>query len=322
MVSLFCFFASDCAQTSTGIRAVERFDADVLLRPDGSVQIREQIVVRTDPASPAAFERRIGGERTDEFADVSALINGRPATQTGNPGQIWIESGPRLAVQWRLPAASETSHTLELRYRATGVVEIQGMRGSVLWPVLPAARPYDIGSARVSVTLPHGTRTLSGPDIDASGWQWEATTDALVATKASIERHEPGILHVELALDAVPMIEPHWQTRAALGQQLTPSFIAAGLFILVTGAGILWAIRLQYFRSTSDPQDTRLAQRREVARGLRTAGIVVITLGVGAAGLAYAILRSLGPWPQAVPVSLVLVGLWFVLAAQWFVRRS
>ena len=43
----------------------------------------------------------------------------------------------------------------------------------------------------------------------------------------------------EFALDAVPMLEPRWQTRALLGQQLTPSFIAAALFILVTAAGIL-----------------------------------------------------------------------------------
>jgi Predicted membrane protein (DUF2207) N-terminal domain len=307
---------------SAGVRAVERFDAEILLRPDGSIQVREQIVVRTDPASPAAFERRIGGERTDEFVDVSASIDGRPAGETGSPAQVLVASGSTLAVQWRLAPASPPSHVLNLSYRATGAVEIQGMRGTVSWAVLPAGRQYEIGSGRVSLTLPQGTRALTPPDIDSSGWQWTSTPDRFVGTKTNIARLEPGILHAELALDAVPMIEPRWQTRAALGQQLTPSFIAAGLFILVTGAGILWAIRLQYFRGTVNPEDARLAQRREVARGLRVAGVVVVVLGLAAAGLAYAVLWSLGPWPQAVPVSLVLVGLWFLFAGRWFVRPS
>jgi predicted membrane protein DUF2207 len=301
--------------------AVERFDADVRLNPDGSIQVREQVVIRSVPASPAVYERRIGDERTDGFVDVSALIAGRPAGATGL-GQVSVDSGSHLAVQWRLAASTEPYHFLELRYRATGVVEIQGMRGTMSWPVLPVNQQYEIRSARVSVTLPPGTRVLSLPTFESPGWQWTNTSDALVATKSTIASSEPGILHTELALDAVPMLEPRWQTRAALSQQLTPSFIAAGLFILVTGAGILWAIHLRYFQSSATPEDARLTQRREVARGLHWAGAVVVGFGLLASGVCYALLRSIGPWPQAVPVSLVLVGAWFLLAGRWFAKRA
>jgi hypothetical protein len=33
-------------------------------------------------------------------------------------------------------------------------------------------------------------------------------------------------------------------------------------------------------------------------------------------------LRSLGPWPQAVAVSLVLSGVWFVAAGRWWELRT
>jgi hypothetical protein len=316
LLALLCLIANACAGTPAGHPGVERFTADVLLLPDGSIQVNEQINVRTDPASPAAFARRIQSDRTDGFTDVAASIAGGRT----DPDGISIESGSSLAVRWRLPPAPGTSHTLELRYRALGAVEIQGMRGTVLWPVLPEDHD-EIGTARVSVTLPQGTRVLRPPDIDSTGWEWTRTSNAFVATKTSIASNEAGILHAELALDAVPMIEPRWQTRALLGQQLAPSFIAAGLFILVTGAGILWAIWLRYFRATSTPEDARASERREVAQGLRAAGLVVVALGVGGVAVAYAVLRQLGPWPQAVPASVVLVGLAFVSAGWWLNKK-
>ena len=62
--------------------------------------------------------------------------------------------------------------------------------------------------------------------------------------------------------------------------------------------------------------------RIELARGLRTAGIVVVVLGLSSAAIAYVLLRSLGPWPQAVPVSLVVSGVWFVAAGRWYGSRN
>ena len=50
--------------------------------------------------------------------------------------------------------------------------------------------------------------------------------------------------------------------------------------IVITGAGILWAIHLQYFRRPGDPSGGDASTRREVARGLRTSGLVVIVFSV------------------------------------------
>ena len=171
--------------------------------------------------------------------------------------------------------------------------------------VFPEGRTYDIGTATISVKLPPGTRVLRPPSFESPGWDWGTNDGGLVGRKSNVGRTEPAVLSIELALDAVPMLESHWQRRALLGRELTPAFIAAALFIIVTAGGILYAIRLQYFRK---PVDTDAARRPEVAKGLRTAGTVVIIFGVVVAAAAYALLRSLGPWTQAVPASIVLVG--------------
>lgn len=321
VVLFLLFLAPGCAR-QPAIASVDRFDASAVLEFDGSAAIFERITVRPSGNAPAVLERRLEADRTDGIVDVLASMDGPGPAAPDEAGQATVDAGRRPAVRWRLlPQASDAPYVLELRYRATGVVEIQGMRGTFSWPVLPADRQYDIGTASVSLRLPAGTRLLQPPQFDTPGWQWSTTGDALVASKIGVARTEPAVLSAILALDAVPMLEPGWQTRAALGQQLVPSFIAAALFILVTAAGILWAIHLQYFQ----PRETgagATVSRIELARGLRTAGIVVVVLGLSSAAIAYGLLRSLGPWPQAVPVSLVVSGVWFVAAGRWYRSRN
>jgi hypothetical protein len=308
LIVLVLLLAPGCGRR-TAVDVVDRFEVDILLEPDGSAAVRERIGVRNSGAADAVFERRLGSPRTDAFLDVTASSGPSSAAASGDAGEVAIDSGGTPAIRWRVPPASGATRILELGYRAAGVVEIQGMRGTFSWPALPADRPYDIATASVSLRLPPGTRLLQPPQVDAPEWQWTTTSDGLVARKTKVARTESAILTATLALDAVPMLEPRWQTRAAFGQQLTPAFIAAGLFILVTAAGILWAIRLQ-LRGSRDAD----LSRREAARGLRIAGLAVVVLGMASAVLAYALLRSLGPWSQAVPVSLVLSGVWFVAA--------
>jgi predicted membrane protein DUF2207 len=313
--------AASCAESPTGVSRIEQFDVQLALAPYGSVQVREQMVVHFDGSGATSFEHRIDTSHSDGFQEVSASIDGQEASEGTGPGHVSIDLDDRLVVRWHFTPTSNASRAFELQYRATGVVEIQGMRGTFSWPALPTRRHYEIEAARLSLILPLGTRVLEAPRIEAPGWQWTTTAGVAVANRTRIAPDEPAMLTTELALDAVPMAEPRWQTRAALGRQLTPAFIAAGLFIVITGVGILWAIHLQYFKRPADPDAGDVAARREVAKGLRTAGLVVIVFGASAAGVVYSLLQSLGSWAQAVPASIVVVGLFFVVAGNLFRRR-
>jgi hypothetical protein len=301
------FLLAGCRQDPASPGTVDRFDLEIEIAADGSARIRETFAVR----AAGSFGHRIADGRTDGFEEVSASIDGQAGTS--------MTSGDTLSILWRLPSDAAATRILEARYRALGVVEIEGMRGVFRWPILPAGRAYDVGAATVTVKLPQGTRLLREPAVASPGWHWTTTLTWLAGLKPNVARAEPATLSVEFALDAVPMLEPRWQTRALLGQQLTPAFIAAALFILVTAAGILYAIRFRYFRASGDAD---IGPGPEVARGLRMAGLVVIVLGLASAAVAYAILRPLGPWTQAVPASLILAGLWFSAAGRWYSRSG
>ena len=190
LLTLFVWLGSASCGSPSVRFAVQLYEVHLNLAPDGSVEVHERIALRVGTDAARAFERRVTGERVDGFRDVSASIDGQPATAGGGPGQVTIEPGRNLTVGWLLGPASDASHVLDLRYRATGVVEIQGMRGTFRWQVLPEPRNYDINEARLSLVLPQGTRPLVAPTIDAPGWQWASAPDKAVAVKTAVSHDE------------------------------------------------------------------------------------------------------------------------------------
>ena len=103
-----------------------------------------------------------------------------------------------------------------------------------------------------------------------------------------------------------PLAERH-QVQA---RNLTPAFLSGGLFILVIGAGVLWIVRFQY---PVKARDTAAAEREEVRRGLWYAGLACIGLGLLTALAVRGLLGHLGVWPQALAVSILLVGIVFLI---------
>ncbi len=133
------------------------------------------------------------------------------------------------------------------------------MRGTFRWPILPAGRAYDVGAATVSVKLPQGTRAAAGARVESPGWHWTTTLTWLAGLKPNVASRRTGhaIRGVRARRRADARARAGRRERCS-ASQLTPSFIAAALFILVTAAGILYAIRLQYFRR---PRDAEIVPR-------------------------------------------------------------
>ena len=122
-----------CRQApATTVSAVDRYDVNIELAPDGSTLVRESIAVRVDAGAAGHVRRVIAGDRSDGFEDAVATIDGSNAgTEIG--------SGSSLDIAWNLAAGSARSAAIEAQYRAIGVVEIQGMRGTLTWPSSPRA---------------------------------------------------------------------------------------------------------------------------------------------------------------------------------------
>jgi hypothetical protein len=88
--------------------------------------------------------------------------------------------------------------------------------------------------------------------------------------------------------------------------------------MLVIGAGVLWIVRFQYPRRRP-PVAISEAEEREraaVRSGLRLTGVVSIALSGVLALVTWLTLSHFGVWPMSLPVSILLIGVVFLLVGK------
>lgn len=297
---------SSCAPSMPAVLSVE---VAVHLTPDGQADVRESIAVRVD--APTTFERVVRSTRAESLALGGAWIDGAPVPAVDGDART------ALRVTWSLDEPGDRVRTLELRYRASGVLALHGRRGELTWSALPVPRDYSIGAARIVLTVPAGAVRVGEWGLAEPDWTVIDLPDGIAATRTGLSPRDTATLLAEVAVDPARMVEPRWQHDAEFGRQLVPAFIAGGLFILVIGVGVIGII---WFERASLRRDRRWRQSLppQTASGLYTAGIVCLIFGSIVAGIVYVWIGRYGAWALAIPISILLVGLLFVLVG----RRS
>jgi hypothetical protein len=263
----------------------DRLDVTLKLLADGSVEVRETLVIRGGERSTDTVVRRVPADRVDAFIDVTASIDGRRIDQDGSDGRIRVRRSGGLEVEWRLAPGVNASQTLMLAYRAIGVVGVEGERGKFRWPVLPIGSPVGIDSARVELLLPAGSVLLDTPVVTEGGWAVKSQGGGAVAERGPARSREGATLSADVTVDRMGVAEPVWQYRASRASQLRPAFLSAGASIVAVGLGIVWMVRLQYPRpkagpGTEPPPDLAPALRLAVLHGRRVRGVPEIVAAV------------------------------------------
>jgi cobalamin biosynthesis protein CobD/CbiB len=77
-------------------------------------------------------------------------------------------------------------------------------------------------------------------------------------------------------------------------------------------------LRLHYRSTPPAGADARAAEQASVARGLRVAGVSIVLFGLLCAAAVPWLLASFGSWPYVLPASIVVVGLWLIVAGKRF----
>jgi hypothetical protein len=264
-----------------------------------------------------------------------------------------VEGGPALDATWQFPSVAGRTHELELSYQAARVVEISGIRGMVSWNALPAHRGWDASQVSVRVDLPEATVLLQDPWVEEPGWTVVRLPHGMTATRAFVPAAEPATVGIEFTIDKMSPAKPQWQADQEFSDEFVPAFIAAALFILVIGAGILVMVRIRHppwkvapeqagaraevapdltptmrmaimhGRSpgdrvvVSDLEAAGLFDRERVrtARDLRVAGWVIMLFGVVVWIAVSLTVTQFGAWPLVVPWSILIVGLMFAVAS-------
>ena len=151
-----------------------------------------------------------------------------------------------LDLTWTLPAGKNASHELAMAYTAQNAIELSGIRGLLEWRVLLPRRDFDVQHVEVTVNLPEGAVFLQDPWMDESGWVVTRQSHGLAAAKDSVFFNESATVGAEFTIDKMSPAKPQWQSDQEFSDEFVPAFIAAALFILVTGAGILIMLRIRH----------------------------------------------------------------------------
>lgn len=306
-VALIAAGLGGCRTPATGLE-VPRFDVGVVVLDDGAIDVSEKFDVRPG-AGTFEFERRVQSPEVDALTFEWASMDGRAlARDAAGDTRVVVSDGPTLSARWVFPPATGVAtHALELRYRASGVVAVQGQHGRLRWPAIPERRSYGIGASRIALTLPPGAAVYEGSGIGEAGWTVTRRADGISAERASLSDRDGAWILAEFSVEGSRMTQPRWQLNTDLRSELLPAWISAGLMILVVGAGVLWIVRFQY-----GPRLGSGAEHREVVQALHRSGVVCVVLAVGTGLFVTPGLGRFGLWPLVVPASILAVGVMFL----------
>lgn len=325
VVVCLCLGVVACRRASPVEFRVDNVSVAVVVRETGAAEVRETETVTFTNTSVSSFERVVALNYADRASFVSASIDGRTIAPDATSGdRVSVRAGRPLRVTWTFAPGASATRVFELRYVAEGAVALQGARGTLALGVIPANRPSTIEHAAVSLTLADGLHLFDGSGVAEAGWTLERTSNGIAGTRRGLAPAEGVTLIAQTSADPAVMRQPQWQKDADWAEQFSAAFIAGGVFILVIGIGILIIIRMQYPRRGSPraanvPNDERPEDRDVVRRGLWVGGWVSVALAAACAAVVAWTLPHGGLWPQAVPLSILLVGLLFAAVSRRFV---
>lgn len=358
LVGIWITFGASSCQPDRAVQPVDVTEADVTIEvaPDGAIEVHERLAARVR-AGASTFTRRITSDQVDRI-DVTAVAVGGTAIQldAARAQGVLTDGVKEARVEWPVPASPGTPTVFEVQYRAVGVVGVEASRGRVRWPVFAANRDFSVGRVRVTLAVRPPGQLLRGSGVSEADWTVAYVPGGITASKADVGRMSATI-QADLSIDPRLITRPSWQVNADLRTEFSLAFVAGALFVLVIGVGVIWIVWLQHPRvrvqlepderptlALSPEAATVLLARRSGASGaiveeLRSKGLIdqerwrvregfratALVGGLFAlvcAGLAQLFLGRFGWWAQLIPLSMLVVAVWFLLATTVFSVRT
>lgn len=234
-----------------GARSVawQRFDADLVVQSDGSVNVTETQAIQFTGTYQQGY-RLVPLDRATGSRDVSVdeVINGRSvpyARGSGQPNTYAASTGADgLQIDWWFTPTTNALRTFEVRYTVTGAVRLYDAGDQLQWRAIYADRDGAIAASTVTVHLP--------VDLDANAFKsaWYAypasgTIGALPAVAEGTQldartvRFELGRLaagqgaevRVQFPHGAISGPAPAWQAQADRADWLVQTVGPIGDFV-------------------------------------------------------------------------------------------
>ena len=267
---------------------IERFSADIVVEPSGTVQVTETIevdfleehhgILREIPTSYALAEDdtqvqlpedRVAADfnRVIEITDLTVTSSGPDDVElTEESGGIVIRVGdPDIEVTGR--------HTYELSYKVRGALNSFSERSELVWDVTGSEWESVINAASAAVTAPQVLQVSCARGPEGSTEPCEQAEVAAGGATFSTGTLEPGeglTISVGMAVGAVdvppPLIEERWRLGPALAGD-DAVWPLTGLATVIGAAGIVAASRTRRRRIRAVTADSGVAMTGPMLRG-------------------------------------------------------
>jgi hypothetical protein len=222
-----------------GKYAASRFDVDVTVVADGSLDVTETITFDFQSGTFQKVWREIPTSRTDGIDILDAWMDDDRMTQGEGPGHILLSGRNRVRVEWQFAPTGASTHTFRLHYRARGVAYLDGERTIVGWRALPAEHRYAIGASRITIATPEPAAGTPSIEQRRVGSLSVTQSRARIQIDATDIKSNGWVL-AELAFPPARIAAaPDWRQRQLGATALAPRWATAAVVAFVFGVVII-----------------------------------------------------------------------------------
>lgn len=226
----------------------ERFDVDVVIQPDGMLNISETIVFRFTGGPFTYVFRELAFNNLDAIDDIQASLDGQALAQGTQPGQVEITTGRPIEVTWHFAPAQDTVHEFTLTYRVKGAIRQDAAGDTLIWRAIPEQHEYTINQGLIRIEYPAGVQPTIAPGVSVNEEGFEAGSTGTSFTLNTLDANTPVDIAVSFPGQSLISEPPAWQAEQQQRAQRTatarPYGLGAALFTVLLGViGVIQAGR-------------------------------------------------------------------------------
>lgn len=225
--------------------AAERFDAELVLDPGGTLEITETITFRFEGGPFRRVVRKLPVAPHDRILILEVSLDGQVLPRGDQPGQAEVSAADSPRITWRMAPFSGQTHRYTVRYRVEGALKRVDGADRLDWPVLPDEYDYPIESGLVTLRYPPSWHSLGPPFTRRTEASLESSPGEVRFRLGRIKPGRPMAIVLEFPGGTAIEGPPAWQQRDLAIQDRLP-WIALGAAVL--GLGLIFAVLL-YLRN-------------------------------------------------------------------------
>ncbi len=251
----------------------ERFDVDIVIRPDGAFDVTERQTIRFTRGTFTFGFREVPKDRLRSLGAWSLTDGSGNSYRLANAGRepftfTVTEQGSRYVIYWFFPPVAGRSETYTIAYTVNGGLRYYADGDQIWWQAIYGERTFPVRGGRVHLSAPAPIQEWAAY-VKQGDRAWE---DALGMASASLSEDKREITYeldrtlaageafevrVEFAPDVVAGEAQPWQAgadaeaqaaaeaarfRARVGPLLTLTFGAFGILLFLGGPAALYLL--------------------------------------------------------------------------------